>query len=381
MASRRGGVRGRLELETFGHFFVGGAIDRALPGAPMTGQMYVEYWVPKVRRSPHPLVMIHGNWQTGTNFTATPDGREGWAQYFLRRGYAVYVVDQVARGRSAHFSQAHGATGPADLTRTERRFTSPRETGLWPQAKRHRQWPGSGRAGDPRFDAFYASQFPSLTDHEKTQSLNCAAAAALLDRIGPSVVLTHSQSGAFAWPLADARPRLVKAIVAVEPNGPPVYETDLKGPPDWFADTGPRKTYGLGMVPLTYDPPLRAGEALAFVRQDAADARDLVRCWLQQEPARRLVHLRKVPVLIVVAEASYHAAYDHCTAAYLSQAGVTNTLLRLEDIGLRGNGHMMMLERNSDRVAEAIAGWLADALKAARARTRKPARRATRRKR
>ena len=48
--------------------------------------------------------MVHGGSQTGTNFTGTPDGREGWAQYFVRRGYAVYVVDGVARGRSAHWS-------------------------------------------------------------------------------------------------------------------------------------------------------------------------------------------------------------------------------------------------------------------------------------
>ena len=45
---------------------------------------------------------------------------------------------------------------------------------------------------------------------------------ALLDKIGPAILLTHSQSGAFGWPVADARPDLVKAIVAVEPNGPPV---------------------------------------------------------------------------------------------------------------------------------------------------------------
>ena len=189
---------------------------------------------------------------------------------------------------------------------------------------------------------------------------------ALLDRIGPAIVLMHSQSGAFAWPIADARPKLVKAIVAVEPNGPPVYETDFKGAPDWFADTGARKTSGLGMVPLTYDPPLKSGGKLSFVRQDAPDAPDLVRGWLQAEPARKLPNLAKVPILILVAEASYHAAYDHCTAAYLAQAGVPNTFLRLESIGIRGNGHMMMLEKNSDRIAGVIEDWLKKTLPKAR---------------
>ena len=188
----------------------------------------------------------------------------------------------------------------------------------------HTQWPGSGKPGDPVFDAFYATQFPSLVELSRSSRRSTATPAiALLDKIGPAILLIHSQSGAFVWPIADARPKLVKAIIAVEPNGPPVYETDFKGAPDWFADIGQQQDLrASAMVPLTYDPPLKAGEELAFVRQDKPDAPDLVRCWQQAEPARKLPNLAKVPMLIVVAEASYHAAYDHCTAAYLTQAGV-----------------------------------------------------------
>jgi pimeloyl-ACP methyl ester carboxylesterase len=366
MARRPRPARTPLRLETFGYFFVGGRIDRAIEGAPMTGQLYAEYFIPRTLKSPFPIVMIHGGSQTGTNFTATPDGREGWAQYFLRRGHAVYVVDQVARGRSAHWSQSQGPVAPADLKRTEQRFTAPRRFNLWPQAKRHRQWPGTGRPGDPAFDAFYATQFPSLIDYGRQQELNRDAGVALLDRIGPAILLVHSQAGAFAWPIADARPKLVKAIVAVEPNGPPIYETDVKGPPQWFADVGRRKPFGLGMAPLAYDPPLKRGQQLKFVRQARPDAPDLVRGWLQAEPARKLPNLAGIPILILVAEASYHAAYDHCTAAYLAQAGVPNTFIRLEDIGIRGNGHMMMLEKNSDRIAGVIERWLKTALRSKR---------------
>ena len=334
----------------------------------MVGQMYAEYFIPRTLKSPFPIVMVHGGSQTGTNFTGTPDGREGWAQYFVRRGHAVYVVDQVARGRSAHFSQSQGPVQAADLKRTEQRFVAPRRFKLWPQAGKHSQWPGSGRPGDASFDAFYATQFPSLDSYPKQQEINRDAIIALLERIGPSVFLVHSQSGAFAWPVADARPKLVKAIVAIEPNGPPVYETELKGAPDWFVDIGPRKTSGLGMVPLAYDPPLELGEQLTFVRQPRPGGPGLVRGWLQAEPARKLPNLAKVPVLILVAEASYHAAYDHVTAAYLTQAGVPNTFLRLENIGIRGNGHMMMLEKNSDRIAGVIEDWLNKTL----AKKRKP---------
>ncbi len=358
MAQRKRSTAKPLVISRMGHFYVGGRIDRSIEGAPMVGQMYVEFWIPRTVRAPYPVVMIHGNWQTGTNFTGTPDGRDGWAQYFLRHGHAVYVVDQVARGRSPHFSLSQGAVGGANLDRTQHRFVAPERYNLWPQARRHTQWPGSGKPGDKHFDAFYATQFQSLIDNEKSQEINRDAAAALLDKIGPAVVLTHSQSGAYGWLIADARPKLVKAIVSIEPNGPPVYESAFKGAPDWFEDIGPAKPFGLTFAPLAYDPPLKPGQTLKFVHQDKPDAPGLVRGWLQAEPARKLRNLMKIPVLIVAGEASYHAAFDHCTAAYLAQAGVPVTFLRLEDAGLRGNGHMMMLEKNSDAVAGLLVDWL-----------------------
>ena len=57
-------------------------------------------------------------------------------------------------------------------------------------------------------------------------------------------------------------------------------------------------------------------------------------------------------------EASYHASYDHCTAAFLQQAGVAITFVRLGDVGIRGNGHMMMLEKNNLEIAVFLDGWV-----------------------
>ena len=61
---------------------------------------------------------------------------------------------------------------------------------------------------------------------------------------------------------------------------------------------------------------------------------------------------------MVTGEASFRATYDHCTSKFLSQAGVRNTHLRLEQAGLRGNGHMMMLGQNSAAIADMIGNWL-----------------------
>ncbi|HUD86449.1 MAG TPA: alpha/beta hydrolase [Xanthobacteraceae bacterium] len=357
-ARHAGAAESPLVIAKSGYLFAGGKIDTSLPGSPMVGQLYAEFQIPQKLLHPYPIVMIHGGSQTGTNFTGTPDGREGWAQYFLRRGYAVYVVDQVARGRAGYWAQNFGPVTAPDLDRTLQRFAAPERYNLWPQAHLHTQWPGAAKPGDPSFDAFYATQFPSLTDFAEQQALNRDAGAALLDKIGPAILLTHSQSGAMGWPIADLRPNLVKAIVAVEPSGPPVHDIEFKGAPDWFSDAAKTKISGLGDVPLTYDPPLQADEQLSFVRQDKANKPDLVRCWSQAEPARKLKNLIGIPILIISSEASYHASYDHCTAAYLTRAGVTNTFVHLADHGIHGNGHMMMLEKNSDAIAGVIEGWL-----------------------
>ena len=357
-----------LVLAKTGYFFVGGKIDTAMPGHPVVGQMYVEVMLPADMRHPHPIVMVHGGYQTGTNFTGTPDGREGWAQHFVRRGYGVYVVDQVARGRSPHWDAVHGpvdSSAKTSLNLIENRFTAPAKYASWPQSGLHTQFPGGGQAPDPVFTRFFASQFPSLSDFPKQQELNRDALVALLDRIGPAILLTHSQSGAFGWPVADARPDLVKAIIAMEPNGPPVRVViDGLEQPDWYRDDDAEKPYGLTVAPLTYEPPVTADRPLRFVRQAAPDAAGLVRCWAQAEPAAKLPRLMGIPIGIFVAEASYHAAYDHCTSAYLAQAGVDHDFIRLEARGIRGNGHMMMLETNSDAIAQLVAEWVEEKLRA-----------------
>src|SRR5260221_5654014 len=109
---------------------------------------------------------------------------------------------------------------------------------------------------------------------------------------------------------------------------------------------------------MGYAPRAATVTDLAFVQQSKADGPDLVRCWLQKAPARQLPNLAKVPVLIVNGEASFHAPFEHCTVKYLQQAGVQPTWISLGEAGIHGNGHMMMLEKNSDAVARVMANWL-----------------------
>jgi pimeloyl-ACP methyl ester carboxylesterase len=367
-AHAQAGSEAPLLIAKEGYVFAGGKYNDSIAGKPMSGQLYAEFQVPAKLMHPFPIVMISGGGQTGSNFTQTPDGREGWAQFFLRRGYAVYVADQVGRGRSPYWSDIYGRATPAHLEFVEQRFAAPERYNLWPQAHFHTQWPGSGMRGDPVFDVFYATQVPMIADFTEQQELNRDALIALLEKIGPAILLTHSQAGAYNWPVADARPALVKAILAVEPQGPPGHNVDFIGAPNYFKELteGPTaegrspkaKMFGLGDVPLNYSPPVTADSPLSLVQEDRSERPDFVRCWRQKEPARKLINLRNTPILIVTSEASFYATYDHCTAAYLEQAGVHNTHLRLEELGIHGNGHMMMLEKNNKVVAGVLADWL-----------------------
>lgn len=336
-----------------GYFYVGGHYVDTRAGPIMERQMYVEYRRPERVTKPYPIVMIHGAAQTGTNFTGTPDGRKGWADYFVEQGYAIYVVDQPARGRSAYYEPlAPVVRFPAN--QLEQRFTATAKFNLWPQAKLHTQFPGDGpnkgQRGDPVFDQFYASQVQYIGNNVVGEKLLRDAGAALLDRIGPAIVFTHSQSGPFGWVIADERPKLVKGIVAAEPGGPPLRNAVL--------GTTPARPWGITETPLAYDPPVKDATELKVVEQTAPDGPNLVACMQQAEPARKLANLRGIPVMVFVAEASYHASYDHCTAKWLNQAGVKTDFVRLEEAGIRGNGHMSMIEKNNLEIAALIQRWL-----------------------
>ena len=65
--------------------------------------------------------------------------------------------------------------------------------------------------------------------------------------------------------------------------------------------------------------------------------------------------------VVLSAEASYHAPYDHCTVKFLEQAGVHSTWIKLGEAGIHGNGHMLMLEKNNIDIAEIMLRWLSKA--------------------
>jgi pimeloyl-ACP methyl ester carboxylesterase len=351
-----------LVLARDGYFYVNVKTTQVDGRDYVSHQMYVEVRVPAQQTHPYPIILVHGGTMSGTNFTGTPDGREGWAQYFVRQGYAVYVVDQPGRARSGYLTAAYGPMRNVERSNALPRFVAQEKYKLWPQAVLHTQWPGTGEPDDPATVQIAASQMPAIADFREQQVLNRDALLALLEKLGPSILLTHSQSGAYGWPVADARPDLVKAILAIEPNGPPFYNVEFIGAPDYFKQGELALPYGITALPLTYSPPVKDASELKLVQEAKAEGPGLVRCYAQEAPARQLPNLQKMPILVLTSEASYHAPYDHCTVNYLQQAGVKPTFIRLADIGIHGNSHVMMLEKNNKEIAAVIAKWLAQAL-------------------
>ncbi|KAJ6508556.1 Alpha/Beta hydrolase protein [Mycena sanguinolenta] len=312
-------------------------------------QMYVERLTPATVTQPLPILFMHGLPMTGTCFLNTPDGRLGWADYFLSKGYEVYIVDQPSRGRSPWQPTVDGALATADTSTVESAFTAVERFKLWPQAVLHTQWPGNGSMGDPIFDRFFASTVVSLNSTTEQAMKIKEAGSLLLDQIGPVILITHSQAGEFGWILADSRPSQVKAIVALEPLGPPFINAV-------FPPFTPTRAYGLTDIPVAYDPPIDTASDIGRVVLNEIPG---VTCFQQTEPARKLINLVNIPVLMVTSEAGYHAQYDNCTVAFLRQAGVSIDHISLSDVGIHGNAHLFFMEENGLQIVDTVVNpWI-----------------------
>ena len=299
-----------LVLRDEGSFFVGGtktliqysagpAVNR--PGHIMKDAMYVGYKIPVNSAGKPNVVLWSGGCHVGTEFQTTPDGREGWEHMFVRAGYPTYNVDATWRGRS-QFSQndmqavRNLAADPSTIPRT---LTCDEELAAPPTPL------GAGfRLYNSNFPIHALDQYLSqlVPDYffstQNGPAPNMHALIALLEKIGPSVVLAHSQGGSTVYPTVIARPDLFKAYVAVEclgscsaitPSYPNVPTLVMSG--DQLDRSRP-KPFGL----------------------------------------------------------------DGCKVT--AQSHPNMTVIWLPDLGIDGNSHMMAMDTNNDHVFEVIRDWI-----------------------
>jgi pimeloyl-ACP methyl ester carboxylesterase len=313
-----------------GFFWVGSERVTGAAGTVPLGRMYVQWEAPPEVRHPYPVVLIHGGGGQGTDYLGTPDGRPGWATQLVEDAYAVYVVDRPGHGRSPLDPAVLGGIGPSfPYEALPAIFVSP--PGTHPTAHLHSQWPGSRDPGsDEALDQFISGTGPMLRDFAAAQALEGRRVAELLDRIGPAIVVATSAGGPCAFLAADARPGLVKALLAVETIGPPFAELPA---------LGVTLSWGLTAAPMAFDPPV----------SDPAE--------LGGEP-RALPDLRGVAIAVVSAEASPFVHFDDQIVEFLRGAGCDVERVRLADHAVHGNGHGMMLERNNREALGVLLGWL-----------------------
>jgi pimeloyl-ACP methyl ester carboxylesterase len=213
-----------LVLKAQGSFFVGGeAVEQTRrelgdlgPGGHITvNQMYVRYMVPQGADDNVPVVMVHGATLTGKSWETTPDGRMGWDEYFVRKGHAVYVPDQVGRGRSgfnqAVFNDVRAEAAPASTLPRWLRFS---DEGVWPNFRI------GATPGQPYAD----TQFPvaALAELSKqgvpdvsfggipTPNPTLEALSDLATQLNGAVLMGHSQSGSFPLAAALLNPRVAR---------------------------------------------------------------------------------------------------------------------------------------------------------------------------
>lgn len=271
-------------------------------GNYMVESMYVQYFKPKPLKAKLPILLWHGGGLTGVTYESTPDGREGWQQYFIRNGWKTYVSDAVERGRSGFASPDIWPKDPQFLTIDNpwNRFRI--GTGGWNDDPSIRnQYAGSQFPADAYLN-FMRQVVPRWTT---TDEVTIKAYTELVDKVCPCVVLVHSQGGQFGQKVAQARPDKVKALVLVEPAG--------------LGDPTPEKVAALNGMPIltVYGDYIDKDSRWPTIKKNQLALND----------------------------------------KYIA-AGAKVDVINLPEIGIKGNSHMMMLDRNNMQIAQVINDWL-----------------------
>ncbi len=281
-------------------FTPGGVPAKVDPnGKYQVEQMYVQYFLPQNKKGKLPLLLWHGGGLSGVTYETKPDGGDGWMQYFIRKGWDTYVSDAMERGRSGWTSTFKGEAMSLPFGDPWERFRMG-PPGSWNDDPAKRvAYPGSQFPADA-YPQFMKQGVPRwvTTDAEIVK-----AYIDLVDKLCPCVVLVHSQSGTFGYQVLEARPDKVKALVAAEPTlgGDKSKIASVKGTP-----------------------------ILVVIGDNAKD-----------HPRWKNIRQHSV---------NYGEAFK--------AAGGSFDLVDLPDAGIKGNSHMMMMDKNSDQIAELIQSWL-----------------------
>ena len=306
-----------LVIEKQGSFFVGGREVKSdtlstLPayapsGTIMVDQMYVRYQVPVDARR-LPVTLIHGCCLTGKTWETTPDGRMGWDEYFVRKGFPTYVIDQASRGRSASDPSAFNSIklGKSPADKMPPVFSAGREA-AWAIFRFGSEYPkvNPGMLFPLEAQEEFWKQMVMDWNAALVQPNPTVPALSLLaKRLNGTILISHSQSGIYPFQTAALDTKGIAAIISIEPGACPAPTGDL----------APYKN--IPTVVLFGD-------------------------YVDEAP-------RWAPRLKLCRE----------FAAAMKAAGGKTEVLVLPEIGIKGNSHMLMQDRNSLQIADLLIDWI-----------------------
>ena len=316
-------VTGPLTLKEQGSFFVGGQdrtiTETATGGVPaQTGeitvnQMYVQYQIPLHAGRHLPIVLVHGCCLSSKTWETTPDGRMGWSEYFVRQHHAVYLADQVSRARSGFDPSVFNAVRAGSVPGTQMPgILAATHQFAWTV---FRFGPSFGKAfADEQFpleavEELYKQMIPDLNSTlPQDANPTLTQMAALGVKLKGAVLIGHSESGFFPEGAALVDPRGIRGIVTIEMR----CSTDLK----------PAQLARLAKIPTL----IMFGDHLADVK----------------------------------APFSWMDALNDCNVFVdqLHKAGGDARVMYLPAMGIKGNSHMLMQDRNSNQLADLVLGWI-----------------------
>lgn len=333
MADQKGKPE-QLTLQEQGSFAVGGTVlsnpgtynnnKPAAEGQSLHGDhLYAFYQVPQNPKAP-PIVMLHGAFQSARSWETTSDGREGFQTIFLRRGFPVYLVDQPRRGRAGNSTVAT-TIEPAP---NDQLFFDQFRIGTWPNYFDGVQFDRKPET----LNQFLRSVTPNTGPYDA--GVISDAMSALFDRIGPSILFTHSQSGGPGW-LTAIKNRNVKAIVAFEP--------------------------GSGFVFPARELPDAMPSAAGTLTPEAVALDDFKK-------------LTRIPIVIyygdnIPTEPTERRGKDNWRVRLamaklwvgaINKHGGDARLVHLPEIGIRGNTHFLMSDLNNVEIADQVSQFLAE---------------------
>jgi pimeloyl-ACP methyl ester carboxylesterase len=311
-----------LVIESQGSYFVGGETKSITTPGPngttvdsdiTVNQMYVQYQIPPGGDRHVPVVMVHGCCLSSKTWETTPDGRMGWNEYFVRKGRPTYLADQVSRARSGFDSSKISAVKAGTLP--------PSQLPNVLNASHQVAWsvfrfgPKFGTPfSDEQFpveavDELYKQMIPDLNALLPSPNPTWANMAALAVKLHGAVLMGHSESGFFPEQAALIDPSGVKGIVSIE---------------------------------------------MPCVTNFAAG---------------QLSTLSKIPTLIMFGDhlgdvtggpANWMTSYEGCQTfvKQLTSAGGDAQMMYLPQMGIKGNSHMLMQDKNNLQLADLILSWL-----------------------